>query len=68
MHKYICYLCDKEFKEYSYYTIHLEKNLCTFISGNTIKETIEIDSYLYKLNKQKKTKSSINLNYHAHLK
>ena len=51
MHKYICYFCDKEFKEIAYYSIHMEKNLCTFIS-NTSSSDVEIQSYLYKLNKE----------------
>jgi hypothetical protein len=62
MHKYICYFCDKEFKEFTYYSIHMEKNLCTFIS-NAISSDVEIQSYLYKLNKKRKNQSSITLQY-----
>ena len=62
MHKYICYFCDKEFKEFTYYSIHIEKNLCTFIN-NAISSDVEIQSYLYKLNKKRNSQSSITLQY-----
>jgi hypothetical protein len=62
MHKYICYFCDKEFKEIAYYSIHMEKNLCTFIS-NTSSSDVEIQSYLYKLNKKRNSAASITLKY-----
>lgn len=62
MHKYICYFCDKEFKEFTYYSIHMEKNLCTFIS-NTPSSDVEIQSYLYKLNKKRNSAASITLTY-----
>lgn len=62
MHKYICYFCGKEFKEFTYYTIHMEKNLCTFISNSKTPD-IEIQSYLYRLNKKRNTSSSITLTY-----
>ena len=60
MHKYICCFCDKEFKEITYYSIHMDKNLCTFIS-NTKSDNINIQSYLYKLDKKRKFSSSITL-------
>lgn len=59
MHKYICYICDKEFKEITHYKTHINKNLCTFVSTNTTSENLEIQSYLYKLNKSKNMRSSI---------
>lgn len=62
MHKYICCFCDKEFKEFTYYSIHLEKNLCTFIS-NSHGTDIEIQTYLYKLGKMRITTNSIILKY-----
>ncbi len=61
MHKYICCFCDKEFNEFTYYSIHTDKNLCTFISTNTTETNIEIQSYLYRLNKNKNKKSYIPL-------
>jgi hypothetical protein len=57
---YKCYFCNKQFKETSNYEVHMEKNLCTFISNTP---DIEIKSILYYLNQKKHTRNSIKLTY-----
>lgn len=59
---YKCYFCNKQFKEPTYYDIHIDKNLCTFIS-NSRDVNIDINSYLHYLNKKKRKSSSIDLTY-----
>lgn len=61
MNKFICYFCNKKFKEETYYTIHIEKYLCTFINNSP--SDIYIKSCLYHLDKQKHTQNSIKLTY-----
>jgi hypothetical protein len=58
MYKYNCCFCGKKFKEETYFNIHMEKNLCTFISTTS---NIDINSYLYYLNNKKNRSNSLKL-------
>ena len=61
MNEFSCCFCNKKFKEKTYYEIHIEKYLCTFISNSS--QNIEMKSYLYYLDKKRHTKNSIKLTY-----